>query len=76
MPYRTRPLDASTWDVFAELVERNNVVYGGCWCIVHRPEHQRGVTDARTLKHQLALEGGASVALVVDESGQAQGWCQ
>jgi hypothetical protein len=27
--YTIRPLDASTWDAFAELVERNNGVYGG-----------------------------------------------
>ena len=72
----TRPLDASTWDAFAELVERNNGVYGGCWCIVHHPEHQRGVTDPRTLKRQLVHEGRAHAALVLDGSGSAQGWCQ
>jgi hypothetical protein len=33
MPYAIRQLDASIWDAFAELVERNNGVYGGCWCI-------------------------------------------
>jgi hypothetical protein len=27
--YTTRALDASTWDAFAELVERNNGIYGG-----------------------------------------------
>jgi hypothetical protein len=27
--FKTRPLDVSTWDAFAELVERNNGVYGG-----------------------------------------------
>ena len=51
--YETRPLDASTWDAFAELVERNNGVYGGCWCIVHHSEYQRGVSDPRTLKEEL-----------------------
>jgi hypothetical protein len=29
-PYTVRPLDASTWDAFAELVERNGGVMGGC----------------------------------------------
>jgi hypothetical protein len=29
-PYTVRPLDASTWDSFAELVERNGGVTGGC----------------------------------------------
>lgn len=35
-----RALDASTWDLFAELVERNNGVFGGCWCIgIHLGKH-------------------------------------
>ena len=34
--YTVRPLDASTWDAFAELVERNGGVFGGCWCMGHR----------------------------------------
>jgi GNAT superfamily N-acetyltransferase len=72
----TRALDASTWELFAELVERNNGIYGGCWCIPHHPEYQRGVSDPRTLKHQLVDEGRATAALVVDESGMARGWCQ
>ena len=72
----TRPLDASTWDAFADLVERNNGIYGGCWCIVHHPEYERGVSDPRTLKRQLVQEGRAHAALVVDESDQVQGWCQ
>ena len=74
--YTTRPLDASTWDAFAELVERNNGIYGGCWCIVHHPEYERGVSDPRTLKRQLVLHGRARAALVLDGSGTAQGWCQ
>ena len=71
-----RSLDTSTWDAFAELVERNNGIYGGCWCIVHHPEYERGVSDPRTLKRQLVEEGRARAALVVDDAGQAQGWCQ
>lgn len=71
-----RPLDASTWDAFAELVERNNGIYGGCWCIVHHPEYERGLSDPRTLKQQLVYEGRAHAALVFDEAGLAQGWCQ
>ena len=72
----TRPLDSSTWDAFAELVERNNGIYGGCWCIVHHPEYQRGATDPRSLKRQLVHDGRAKAALVFDESGVARGCCQ
>ena len=72
----TRPLDASTWDAFVELVERNNGVYGGCWCIVHHPEYERGTSDPRTLKRELVHAGRAHAALVLDGSGLAHGWCQ
>ena len=27
-----RALAADTWDAFADLVERHNGVFGGCWC--------------------------------------------
>jgi GNAT superfamily N-acetyltransferase len=30
--YTIRPLNESTWDAFAALVEANNGVFGGCWC--------------------------------------------
>jgi hypothetical protein len=36
--YRVRPLDESTWPAFAALVEHNNGIFGGCWCIGFRPE--------------------------------------
>ena len=75
-PYTIRPLDASTWDAFAELVERNNGIYGGCWCIAFHSAYQRGITDPRTLKEQLVRAGHAHAALVFDEQGLAQGWCQ
>ena len=40
MLYTTRPLDASTWDAFAELVERNNGIFGGCWCMGYHPDYR------------------------------------
>jgi hypothetical protein len=76
VPLRTRSLDVSTWDAFVELVERNNGIYGGCWCIVHHPEYERRVSEPRALKQQLVNEGRAQAALVFDEAGVAQGWCQ
>lgn len=75
-PYAVRALDASTWDLFAELVERNNGIYGGCWCIAFHSDYQRGVSDPRTLKEELVRTGRAHAALVVDGDGRAQGWCQ
>ena len=37
-PYTTRLLTPDTWDDFAALVEANNGVWGGCWCIGFHPE--------------------------------------
>jgi hypothetical protein len=31
--YTIRPLDASTWAAFAEIVERNNGIFGRCAAI-------------------------------------------
>jgi GNAT superfamily N-acetyltransferase len=74
--YTTRPLDESTWDAFADLVEANNGIYGGCWCIAFHTEYRRGVSDPRTLKHELVQAGRAHASLVFDRDGRAQGWCQ
>lgn len=70
------PLDPSTWEAFADLVERNNGIYGGCWCAGNHREFRRGETDPRTLKEQLVRQGRARAAMVFDEQGRAQGWCQ
>lgn len=75
MSYAVRSLDASTWDLFAELVGRNNGVYGGCWCIAHHLE-QKTKLDNRTTKHDLVRTGDAHAALVIDDDGLAQGWAQ
>jgi GNAT superfamily N-acetyltransferase len=74
--YTVRPLDASTWDAFADLVERNNGIYGGCWCIAFHTAYQRGVSDPKTLKEELVRSDQAHAALVFDEEGVAQGWAQ
>jgi GNAT superfamily N-acetyltransferase len=77
MPYTIRPLEASTWDPFAELVERNNGVFGGCWCMGFHGELSR--TDAapnRAGKQRRVRGGHAHAALVFDDTGTSQGWCQ
>jgi hypothetical protein len=37
-PYVTKPLAPETWADFAALVEANNGVWGGCWCMGFHPE--------------------------------------
>lgn len=78
MPYTTRPLDATTWEAFAELVERNNGIFGGCWCMGGYPEglSRTDAAENRATKQRRVHEGRAHAALVLDEHGRAQGWCQ
>jgi ribosomal protein S18 acetylase RimI-like enzyme len=76
VPYTIRPLDASTWPAFAELVERNNGIFGGCWCVGYHPESgDRGISR-RAVKEDRVRTGRAHAALVLDQDGAAQGWCQ
>jgi GNAT superfamily N-acetyltransferase len=76
--YTVKALDESTWDAFAALVERNNGVFGGCWCMGFHPE---GVGKETTfaLNRERKLErvraGTAHAALVFDGE-DCLGWCQ
>ena len=64
MPYTARPLDASTWDAFAELVERNNGVFGGCWCMgFHLGMSRTDAAHNRAGKECRVREGRARAAL-------------
>ena len=76
--YTVRPLDESTWPAFAALVERNNGVFGGCWCMGFHPEGVGKETTAelnRERKHERVREGTAHAALVFDGE-DCLGWCQ
>jgi GNAT superfamily N-acetyltransferase len=76
--YAVRPLDASTWDAFARLVERHNGVFGGCWCTYFHTFHAEKTFTAegnRALKKRLVEEGRAHAALVFD-GDEAVAWCQ
>ena len=76
--YRTKPLDAGTWPDFAELVEANNGVWGGCWCMGFHPEgvgKHKTVAQNRAEKELRVVEDRAHAALVYD-GGRCVGWCQ
>ncbi len=64
-----RALAPDTWDAFAELVERHNGVFGGCWCTYFQTMHEEKTFEAasnRELKERLVREGRAHAALVFD----------
>ena len=74
--YTVKALDQSTWTAFAVLVERNNGIFGGCWCLgFHPKESWTDVAQKRAAKEQRVREGKAHAALVFDGE-DCVGWCQ
>ena len=75
--YTTRQLDADTWDDFARLVEANNGVWGGCWCMGFHAEGLGDRTPAqnREAKREHVRTGTVHQILVYD-GDQCVGWCQ
>lgn len=74
--YRTKPLDSTTWPDFARLVEANNGVWGGCWCMWYHSKDELPTPQAkRKAKECLVREGRAHAALVFDGK-DCVGWCQ
>ncbi|WP_328989472.1 GNAT family N-acetyltransferase [Kribbella sp. NBC_01245] len=71
-----RPLSVDTWGAFARLVEANNGVWGGCWCVgFHLKLKGRTAEQNRADKERLVREGGTHNALVFD-GDECVGWCQ
>jgi GNAT superfamily N-acetyltransferase len=75
--YTIKALEESTWDVFAALVERNNGVFGGCWCIGFHAEGPDRTSAAvnRERKLERVRQGTTHAALVFD-GDDCVGWCQ
>ena len=76
--YTTRHLDADTWTDFAHLVEANNGVWGGCWCMgfhVEGLEKDRSPAQNRDAKREHVRKGTVLQVLVYD-GDRCVGWCQ
>ena len=76
--YVVKPLGPDTWGAFAQLAERHNGVWGGCWCTWFHTMHAEKTyddQDNRALKERLVGEGRAHAALVFDGEA-AVAWCQ
>lgn len=76
--YSVRPLDASTWQAFAALVERNNGIFGGCWCMGIHPEGVGKDTTAELNRERKAdrVHAGTAHAALVFHGEDCLGWCQ
>ena len=77
--FRIEPLSPLTWDAFADLAERHNGVWGGCWCTYFHlypdPTEERRALGHREFKRQLVEAGRAHAALVFDGDA-AVAWAQ
>jgi GNAT superfamily N-acetyltransferase len=76
--YTTRPLADDTWSDFAALVEANNGVWGGCWCMGFHPEgvgKGRTAAQNRESKREHVRMGTVRQMLVYDGDA-CVGWCQ
>jgi GNAT superfamily N-acetyltransferase len=77
-PYTVRPLDESTWDAFAALVEANNGVFGGCWCMGFHPEEDShaDTPEPKRLRKLDRVRAGTTHAALVFNGEDCVGWCQ
>ena len=73
-----RALDETTWPDFARLVEANNGVWGGGWCMWYHGKDASAddsPPEKRKAKECLVRQGRAHAALVF-EGEDCVGWCQ
>ncbi|WP_199539146.1 GNAT family N-acetyltransferase [Desertihabitans brevis] len=61
-------LEPSSWTLFADLVQRQGGLFGGCWCSWFHPDRDDrtpGAEGSREFKREMVEEGIAHAALVV-----------
>jgi hypothetical protein len=73
-----KPLDESSWPAYADLIERHNGIWGGCWCMGFQTERKAEYTslaEKNADKYALICRGRSHAAVVFD-GDLAIGWCQ
>lgn len=78
MTLTIRALSPDTWDAYADLIQRNGGVWGGCWCMGFHPE---GVGKGHTAEGNRAAKlarvaAGSAHAALVFRGEVCLGWCQ
>jgi GNAT superfamily N-acetyltransferase len=76
--YQVKALGPETWEAFADLAERHNGVWGGCWCTWFHafpdPPERRELGN-QEFKRRLVQRGRAHAALIFDGE-TAIAWAQ
>jgi len=76
--YRIAPLTSDTFELFGELADRHNGVFGGCYCVHFHcfPDFpERAEMGNRAFKRKLVEDGIAHAALVLD-GDEAVAWAE
>jgi len=76
LTYAIRPLDETTWDAFAALVEANNGVFGGCWCMGFHCDDSRNDAGLNRERKLARVRAGTAHAALVFDGDACVGWCQ
>jgi GNAT superfamily N-acetyltransferase len=77
--YTVKALDETTWPAFAALVEHNNGIFGGCWCMGMHPQEtsQDPATAIPKRERKLSrVRAGTAHAALVFDAADCVGWCQ
>jgi GNAT superfamily N-acetyltransferase len=74
--YTVRALDEETWPAFAELVEANGGIFGGCWCMGMHPDREAGDTRGHRERKLERVRAGTTHAALVFDGERCLGWAQ
>src|SRR5436309_9356868 len=74
--YETKPLTPETWPDFAALVEANNGVWGGCWCMGFHPEGLQETPAGNCAAKRAHVDDETVHQILVYRDGECVGWCQ
>jgi GNAT superfamily N-acetyltransferase len=76
LSYTVKALDESTWPAFAKLVEDNNGVFGGCWCMGFHPDDSKNAAGVNRERKLARVRAGTAHAALVFDGDDCLGWAQ
>ncbi len=74
--YETKALTPETWPDFAALVEANNGIWGGCWCIGFHPDGFAGTPQGNRDAKRAHVQNGTVHQVLVYTENECVGWIQ